>query len=228
MFYSLKNIRNSDFHYSLKEKSYIFLKGLFLYFLSVSIIAMFIMGIDEIIVKNLNYPSIHDLFRKSKSNINNNYNIFLIVLLLPFIEELFFRLILVPSRRNITIFTFLLSLFLCYGGLYPQKIDWFLFLSITISSVTSVIILYFLNKNSKIELFFLNKQKILTIISFVTFGLIHLGNIEKIYWELILFYPVYVLPQISIGYFCSILRLKFGFIWGVLFHSTINLIGSSL
>jgi len=200
MFYSLKNIRNSDFHYSLKEKSYIFLKGLFLYFLSVSIIAMFIMGIDEIIVKNLNYPSIHDLFRKSKSNINNNYNIFLIVLLLPFIEELFFRL----------------------------KIDWFLFLSITISSVISVIILYFLNKNSKIELFFLNKQKILTIISFVTFGLIHLGNIEKIYWELILFYPVYVLPQISIGYFCSILRLKFGFIWGILFHSTINLIGSSL
>lgn len=63
------------------------------------------------------------------------------------------------------------------------------------------------------------------------FGLIHISNIDKVgtlHWKLSLFYPIYVLPQMIMGCFCAVLRLKSGLIWGVLFHSIINLIGISV
>ena len=61
------------------------------------------------------------------------------------------------------------------------------------------------------------------MVSVVLFGLVHISNIETLHWELALLYPVYVLPQMILGYIFSVQRLKLGFIWGLLFHSMNNL-----
>lgn len=227
MFYTINNLYK-NYRYPLKKKLFIFFKGFILHILFTFISILLIMSVEEFIVKTLNFPSVYELFKKSNLKITKHYNFFLVVIFLPLIEELFFRLPLIPSRRNITIFSFLLSILICYGGKYPQKIDLILLISISISLIISIAIYYIIKNNSEIEKIFHKVQKPIIIISILTFGLIHLGNIDKLYIELILFYPIYVLPQISIGYFCSILRLKFGFLWGILFHSLINLMGYCL
>ena len=80
-----------------------------------------------------------------------------------------------------------------------------------------------LKRNPKIETAIGKRQKIITMLSVVLFGLLHIVNIENLHWELVLFYPVYVLPQTILGYVCSVQRLKLGFVWGLLFHSMNNL-----
>ena len=230
MFYSLLNI-NLEEQYSLKKKIKFLFIGVLFYFLFSLASILLILAFDEFIVRYLEYPSIAKLFKKSKSNITREYNILTIIILVPIIEELFFRLILKPYQRNIVIFSFLLSFIMWYGGKYPNKIDLYLLLSLVCSTLFSFFIYYLLYKKQNIEKFLWEKQKITTIIFTIFFGLVHISNIVKIdtlYWQLSLFYPIYVLPQICLGYFCSILRLKLGFIWGILFHSLINLIGTSI
>jgi hypothetical protein len=61
------------------------------------------------------------------------------------------------------------------------------------------------------------------MVSVVLFGLAHIVNIETLHWKLALLYPVYVLLQMILGYIYSVQRLKLGFVWGLLFHSMINL-----
>ena len=80
-----------------------------------------------------------------------------------------------------------------------------------------------LKRNPKIETAIGKRQKIITMLSVVLFGLLHIANIENLHWELALLYPVYALPQMILGYVSSVQRLKLGFVWGLLFHSMINL-----
>lgn len=80
-----------------------------------------------------------------------------------------------------------------------------------------------LKRNPKIETAIGKRQKIITMLSVVLFGLLHIANIETLHWELALLYPVYALPQMILGYVSSVQRLKLGFVWGLLFHSMINL-----
>lgn len=226
MFYSLSNLDKKT-EYSLMKRGILFVQGLLLYFLLVSCSMFLIMGVDEV-VKDLGHSSIMDLFRKSNQRIEKTYSFFMVVILVPIIEELFFRLVLVPIKRNVAIFSFLLTMIIFYGGLYPKEIDLYLLKSLIMALSVAVVIYYLLNKNPRIEVVLMKNKKLITIVSVIVFGLIHIGNIKEFQWELAMFYPIFVLPQMFIGYFSAILRLKIGFIWGVLFHSTINFIGMSL
>lgn len=114
----------------------------------------------------------------------------------------------------------MLSIFVLYGGKYPTTFDSYLFFSILISLILSIFTYLYLEKYSIV-----NKKNRKIIIFIASFGLIHILNFKPLHTELIWVYPIYVLPQISIGYFCSVLRIKIGFIWGLLFHSFINFIG---
>jgi len=116
----------------------------------------------------------------------------------------------------------MLSIFVLYGGKYPTTFDSYLFFSILISLILSIFTYLYLEKYSIVNK---KNRKIITFIFIASFGLIHILNFKPLHTELIWVYPIYVLPQISIGYFCSVLRIKIGFIWGLLFHSFINFIG---
>ena len=227
MFYSLSHLVPKQ-KYSLKQKWVYFIKGVALHMLCVICSVMLIMAVDSFIVNELGYPSIKESFHKSSKNIDQKYSIFLIVILLPIVEELFFRLVLIPMRRNIAVFVFLLSIIVLYQGKYPKEIEAFLFVSVAISFLLAMGIFKYMQKKPIIEESLWKRQKIIIILSIVFFGLIHIGNIKVLQKELALFYPIYVLPQMFIGFFSSVLRVRLGFVWAVLFHSTINLIGSTI
>ena len=221
-FYSLSEI-DYRHKYPLIEKIKYFAKGILLYFV-LQICALLLMFlVDEFLIKKIGFPSVFKLMIESQKKIKGYYGIFMVVILGPLVEELIFRLILVPKRRNIAIFTFVFLFLVLNKTYYINKIDWLLLVSSAVSGLLSFLVFNLLKRNPKIETAIGKRQKIITIVSVVLFGLLHIANIETLHWELALLYPVYALPQMILGYISSVQRLKLGFVWGLLFHSMINL-----
>lgn len=221
-FYSLSEI-NYRHKYPLIEKIKYFAKGILLYFVLQICALLLMLLVDDFLIKKMGFASVFKLMLESQKKIKGYYGFFLVVILGPLVEELIFRLILVPKRRNIAIFTFVFSFLVFNKTYYINKIDWLLLVSSAVSGLLSFLVFNLLKRNPKIETIIGKRQKIITMVSVVLFGLGHIANIETLYWELALLYPVYVLPQMILGYVCSVQRLKLGFIWGLLFHSMINL-----
>ena len=221
-FYSLSEI-NYRYKYPLIEKIKYFAKGILLYFVLQICALLLMLLVDEFLIKKMGFPSVFKLMIESQKKIKGYYGFFLVVILGPQVEELIFRLILVPKRRNIAIFTFVFSFLVLNKTYYVNKIDWLLLMSLAVSGLLSFLVFKLLKRKPEIETVIGKRQKITTIVSVVLFGLLHIANIENLHWELVLLYPVYALPQMISGYVCSVQRLKLGFIWGLLFHSMINL-----
>ncbi len=221
-FYSLSEI-DYRHQYPLIEKIKYFAKGILLYFV-LQICALLLMFlVDDFLINKMGFTSVFKLMMESQKKIKGYYGFFLVVILGPLVEELIFRLILVPKRRNIAIFTFVFSFLVLNKTYYIIKIDWLLLVSLVVSGLLSFLVFNLLKRNPKIETAIGKRQKIITMVSIVLFGLGHIANIETLHWELALFYPVYVLPQMILGYIFSMQRLKLGFVWGLLFHSMNNL-----
>ena len=221
-FYSLSEI-DYRHQYPLIEKIKYFAKGILLYFV-LQICALLLMFlVDDFLIKKMGFTSIFKLMMESQKKIKGYYGIFMVVILGPLVEELIFRLILVPKRRNIAIFTFVFSFLVLNKTYYIIKIDWLLLVSLVVSGLLSFLVFNLLKRNPEIETAIGKRQKIITMVSVVLFGLLHIANIENLHWELALLYPVYALPQMILGYIFSVQRLKLGFIWGLLFHSMNNL-----
>ena len=221
-FYSLSEI-DYRHKYPLIEKIKYFAKGILLYFV-LQICALLLMFlVDDFLINKMGFTSVFKLMMESQKKIKGYYGFFLVVILGPLVEELIFRLILVPKRRNIAIFTFAFSFLIINKTYYLIEIDWLLLMSLAVSGLLSFLVFKLLKRKPEIETVIGKRQKITTIVSVVLFGLLHIANIENLHWELVLLYPVYALPQMISGYVCSVQRLKLGFIWGLLFHSMINL-----
>ena len=220
--YSLSEI-DYRHKYPLIEKIKYFAKGILLYFVLQICALLLMLLVDEFLIKKMGFPSVFKLMIESQKKIKGYYSIFLVVILGPLVEELIFRLILVPKRRNIAIFTFVFSFLVLNKTYYINKIDWLLLVSLVVSGLLSFLVFNLLKRNPKIETAIGKRQKIITMVSVVLFGLLHIVNIENLHWELALLYPVYSLPQMILGYVSSVQRLKLGFVWGLLFHSMINL-----
>ena len=221
-FYSLSEI-DYRHQYPLIEKIKYFAKGILLYFV-LQICALLLMFlVDDFLIKKMGFTSVFKLMMESQKKIKGYYGIFMVVILGPLVEELIFRLILVPKRRNIAIITFVFSFLIMNKTYYLIEIDWLLLVSLVVSGLLSFLVFNLLKRNPKIETAIGKRQKTITMLSVVLFGLLHVANIENLHWELALLYPVYSLPQMILGYVSSVQRLKLGFVWGLLFHSMINL-----
>ena len=221
-FYSLSEI-NYRHKYPLIEKIKYFAKGILLYFVLQICALLLMLLVDDFLIKKMGFASVFKLMIESQKKIKGYYGFFLVVILGPLVEELIFRLILVPKRRNIAIFTFVFSFLVLNKTYYIIKIDWLLLVSLVVSGLLSFLVFNLLKRNPEIETAIGKRQKIITMVSVVLFGLLHIANIENLHWELALLYPVYALPQMILGYIFSVQRLKLGFVWGLLFHSMNNL-----
>lgn len=220
MFFNIYSFSTKKHSFIEKFKYLFFSLILYLFFTFISVILIF--AIDYYITNILNYPSISNLFSSANKAIDKN-GLLKIIIFVPLFEELLFRLPLKPNKWNMAIFTCVFSFFMLNGKIFSLEFNSFLFLSILIS--LSLAILFFLKYTFLTPM--LNKNyKMIIIFSILLFGLVHITNIEPLYFNLSIFYPIYVLPQIIMGYFISNLRIKFGFFWGLAFHMLINTIGS--
>ncbi|WP_460637705.1 CPBP family glutamic-type intramembrane protease [Larkinella harenae] len=186
---------------------------------------VFMVFIDLILVKFFGFSSI------LKSRIKSNYTIeyygiyygvFIMCIGGPFIEEVCFRLLL--SLSKIHVGTSLAVLFYYFSGpTWTLDSYSYLIIRLFIYIVIFSICYNFWNIYWVSKLF---KYKLL-IISAILFGLIHVMNFYPLQYSVLYLYPFYVIPQMSVGVMLGVLRVKFGFIWGVIFHIIVN-VSSSL
>jgi len=80
----------------------------------------------------------------------------------------------------------------------------------------------------KIETYWKSNFKYIFHLYAITFGILHLTNFETIYWWMIVISPLLTAPYIALGYILGYIRMKYGFTYGWLIHSTINFISVML
>lgn len=133
----------------------------------------------------------------------------------PISEELIFRLPL--DGRIGSIVVALITVFsMLTGSMIPGAI--------------LALIIFLLSRRGRLsyQLKFKGRQQIwLVLFSAMAFAFFHGYNFENIdqFWWL---WPFLVLPQFIYGYVLGVIRLRFGFGYGVILHSLINLLASIL
>lgn len=198
------------------------------YFLGVGliiIISIFIIfPLDYFITNVLHQESIKDMLRQRQMVIFSKLPFYVIILIGPLIEEMLFRLVLVVNRKNISVFIGMWIFELLGGRITTFIIN---------NNINTLFIYYcligfgfgfFSYKYLPLKIIDLLNTKRIFIIKFsiVLFGLMHIFNISTFCWQLILFYPFFILPQIIIGYFITNLRLGYSFWWGFSLHALFN------
>ncbi len=221
-FFSIKseNIKLYNHNFSKKTVN-LSLSILFILILIAVYSLIIISPLDYFIKKILHFESIKYLIKERQTNVLELYPIYLIAFIGPLIEEILFRLALQVNKLNVSIFLGMLFYKIIGGQITTFDIhNPFYLYCILLSIAISIVSYYYFPKTL---LVFLNQRKYeLIIISIVLFGLMHIFTIGVLHWQLALFYPFYVFPQMIMGYFISNLRLKYGFIWGLLLHILLN------
>ncbi|TKT93181.1 CPBP family glutamic-type intramembrane protease [Dyadobacter frigoris] len=156
------------------------------------------------------------------------YQIALACLYAPIVEELQFRLCLKYSQINFAAFSgiwlfYFLKRFMTGYGLFGEHNH--TSLAIGLSLIIMGAIYSFLhehrNVNNRLAEFCQKHYKVLFYISVIGFGFLHKTNFDSSFSTLLLT-PVITLPQTSLGFMLGYVRLKYGFLYGILLHSAFN------
>ena len=181
---------------------------------------MIINPLEFIIINILGFDSVLDEIKKNSFKLCN-LKIATIIIIIPFFEELIFRLSLKPKIQYLFI-SFFLIFFLIFGGKlnldlkFFENYRWSIFLA---ASITFIVV--FTLKKTILN-FIIQNNKLLICTSIFLFGLVHILNIANLNFKILLFYPFFVIPQMIMGYFITNLRIKYNFFWGYMLHVLIN------
>ena len=185
---------------------------------------IFLKLIDNLICERFDY-SFLETIQERQSDMRNKYSILFIVLFGPLMEELMFRLPIVLNRINIQISICTLSLY--FVG---DKIAFFSFDSaLTWIKLIPIVIIVCFGKHLLLDshLLFIKKNffKTYFVLLCLFFGLVHLTNFyNSVPNHLLIYSPIFTIPQIILGFFVGYLRLKKGFMVGLVFHCLYNFI----
>jgi len=180
---------------------------------------MFVSSVFLMILKSYNLlPNYY------KPEINSLSIFWIAVILAPLFEEILCRLILKISKLNIALFLAILIAVI-------TKILFFkgIILYVYLSAIPLFGLIYFAISQfhfplEVIDQFIKSKFRIIFHFSAIAFGMLHLSNYETIYWWMIVFIPFLTAPYIALGYVFGYVRMKYGFLYGLAMHSTINFI----
>jgi hypothetical protein len=200
-----------------------------LLFLSMIATAWVIYFADYFVIHVLHFKSIQNQYGFSFQHMFKKIGLVkalvYICLIGPVLEETVFRLPLsfkkIHIAISIAIAVFLLSNVLPFIKNLNLSIG--LSYSLLIRIPFIALIYFFCMKLIPDKLSFRPKgKKIVIIISICLFGLLHIANFIPLQWGLLWIYPVYVLPQLLMGWGLTYVRFKNGFIWGIALHCLIN------
>lgn len=217
--YNFKINENNDFK---RKLNYLFKCLLLMYMFS--FVSHFISNLIQEFFLNRNYSEL--LLKQQNKNLLQDsflFNIFYILLLGPLIEESVFRLPLDFKKMHLLISTSIICFFFVgekykFFSLYSFQ-TW-----IKIIAILSVFIIFRRINREKIETYKEKYQGFCFYVIALSFGLLHITNFYNILPENVKFFSfLFVLPQIFLGIFIGFVRLKNGFLWGLLMHSIFNL-----
>ncbi|MES2267012.1 MAG: CPBP family glutamic-type intramembrane protease [Bacteroidota bacterium] len=182
-------------------------------------------GADYFVTHVLRYKSISKQYQESLFRMFQKFGylkaVFYISIMAPVIEEAIFRLPLTFKRQHIAIaFGFALVLI---AKLVPGLANQSLFINI-LARIAMFGIGYFIITQLTPALKTPGKyfQTILIITSIIVFGLMHILNYIPLHWDIVIIYPLYVIPQLIMGWALTYVRFKNGYLWGMGLHALIN------
>jgi len=146
------------------------------------------------------------------------------IFIIPIIEELVFRLHLVPQKQNIKISVIIFIVYLTAELVFRSKS---IFAISIISSLGGVLLIGYIVFNKRIDdgikEVWKNKFRSVFYITALVFGCIHIMN-HKLSVTNLIFASLIVAPQIILGLNAGYLRVKSGFKWGLLLHIVHNIV----
>jgi membrane protease YdiL (CAAX protease family) len=198
-------------HYLKNEKIQwsLFFKLLLLFYI-ISLPVGFIVGL---LIKLLNF---HD----TEFNYNTLTILFAGIILAPIIEEILFRLLLIPKYKNVIIF-FCFSI--CMASMSVIKGSKLYLIIFLIFGVVSFLFLRNKKYLRNAQRFLMNHFYYIFYASCILFGLYHVTNYTPVNYKLLLLMPIIVFPQMVVGAFLGYIRMKFGITYSILFHSITNI-----
>jgi len=143
--------------------------------------------------------------------------IFYGVLLAPVIEEVYFRLIYVFNKRNLII---ILSASVLFGINF--MVDENLLKSLIFSAVIILTIILIIKINRSRAIFYKHFGFFFYFIAGL-FAIIHLGNFIGLSFNYVILGLLMVIPQFFAGIILGYIRVRFGFIYAIVFHTIVNL-----
>lgn len=215
----LNNIQQLE--HNLVQKVKFFVLSYFFALASMFFLLLFVtMPMDFFIMKVLHYESMQKILDPLK-NQNIHYPFYLVVFIGPFFEEILFRLGLIINKKNISFFIGVLIFEILGGSITTFSLTNSSSIYFALIGLAGMLLSYFYLPKQVLD-FLNNYRSYLIRFSILFFGLLHLTNASEFHWQLTLFYPFFVLPQIVMGYFITNLRLKYGFFWGLGLHIVFN------
>lgn len=158
------------------------------------------------------YFDIKISFNSVVNKLFNENRALLIIFIAPVSEELLFRSILRPSKASFSLFSFAILVYLL------QFLGVTIYLNIILSFFSSVAIYKIgVNVNFIIREYFV----VILYSSCLLFALIHFFNYELNNF-LIIALPFLLIPKIYLALSLCFLRIRYGFISCIVFHSLIN------
>ncbi len=142
------------------------------------------------------------------------------MLLIPIYEEILFRFLLKPTRKNITWYVVIL-LFPLSANLIKGK--YYVALIITSLLLLPLVLLLSRNFLKKAQKYYLKHFTYFFYLSCLVFGLFHATNFSPFSYKVLLLAPLLTLPQLFMGSVLGFVRMKYGVVYSVLFHFLINL-----
>ena len=143
-----------------------------------------------------------------------------IILIAPFVEEMFFRFPLKKSKKNLYIFFIFLAFFLLMKFNFVHKdYEYIMFLFLILYQ------LFFSKSLITSETNYSNKSTFFLIILLSSlFGLFHVVNLEKTDEFINYYLLIFSISKIITGISLSVIRLRFGVLISIFFHVIFNLI----
>lgn len=148
-----------------------------------------------------------------------------VVFLAPLFEETLFRMLLRPVRQNLWVFSIIITGLSVYRLIKGDMI-----LGIILAVLGVGIIPFFTSPlyRKKLQRNVVRYFPWFFYASVMAFGFVHVTNFHPLSLKVLLLAPFLTLPQLIMGTLLGFVRMKYGIIYSMLLHSTINLIGFML
>jgi hypothetical protein len=196
-----------------------------LLFITIILVAPLIIATDHLVVHVLHFKAINQVQNNGMRQFFHKLGYWkaaiYISLIGPLLEETIFRLPLSLKKTHIVLA--LSTAAFLFGGLFFHHITNPLLnisIRLSISAIIYLICIFTVPDGPAITEYRFRKQ--LIIVSICLFGLMHISNYAPIQWPLIWIYPIYVIPQLLMGWAITYIRFKNGFLWGFALHCLIN------
>ncbi|MES2276863.1 MAG: CPBP family glutamic-type intramembrane protease [Bacteroidota bacterium] len=185
---------------------------------------------DKFVTHVLHHKSLNDQNREMFKQLYKKagmFNAFLFICIIgPIFEELIFRFPLSFKKRQVAI-TLLIAVFYFAGAfVHPKIIMMKVAVEIAIALIIAGLCIAFI-PDTPLNMPEQRKRQLI-ITSMCLFALMHVANYRPMDWALIWIYPIYVLPQLLLGWGITYVRFKNGFVWGIALHCLINTVSTLL